>query len=494
MMLELPIKTKLTNLNKDSYLYVFLIGLFLSLIFQTRSTIPALYYPSSLVALAIICSVFFLPPRLLIYPLFLLIICMPDLTQTFEEIEELGVVSVASPWQFSFSILSPAFFVFGSLLVITIRLFSFPIAKSDRSILVFFFIVSTIVSFIFGFFQESFSRFVADAKIPMFFCIGLIIFGNYYKRYPSELLISCQVFILLAAGNYSVDIFKFFFLRSEGIEKVSYSSLSLDSAKGLITIFSFWAIAGLIKGKNIIVNIVLVLLTLYVLLAYQTRWLIITFVLGLLVIAFAVGFKNAMIVLTSIVLLFCITIPIIIKVAPEVWETAMFRLSFIGNLTSGSSLEDVEIVRAGSIYNSMNLLFERKAFLTGMGYGSWYTDNYFPMPNLTTAAFDEDALNMGKYYRVHDFLFNFLFKFGIIGTGIYISCYLKPIRRLWKLKKQILADSRYNFVFIAIIGLCPMVITYMWFTGKGLLFGALFVVISREWARVFKEKITTREA
>ncbi|WP_139367066.1 hypothetical protein [Sediminibacterium ginsengisoli] len=283
-------------------------------------------------------------------------------------------------------------------------------------------------------------------------------------------------------------------MRSEGIEKVSYSSLSLDSAKGLITIFSFWAIAGLIKGKNIIVNIVLVLLTLYVLLAYQTRWLIITFVLGLLVIAFAVGFKNAMIVLTSIVLLFCITIPIIIKVAPEVWETAMFRLSFIGNLTSGSSLEDVEIVRAGSIYNSMNLLFERKAFLTGMGYGSWYTDNYFPMPNLTTAAFDEDALNMGKYYRVHDFLFNFLFKFGIIGTGIYISCYLKPIRRLWKLKKQILADSRYNFVFIAIIGLCPMVITYMWFTGKGLLFGALFVVISREWARVFKEKITTREA
>jgi hypothetical protein len=259
----------------------------------------------------------------------------------------------------------------------------------------------------------------------------------------------------------------------------------LDSGKGLISIISFWSIASIAEGKRVLLHLAIVVLTLYVLLAYQTRWLVVTFILGIFFITIFLGFIRSTLLAIPVLLFLIISIPLMIQISPEVWRITLLRFSFIENISSGVSLEDIELARAGSIYNSLYTLNENKAFLTGMGYGSWFTDSFFPMPNLTISGFDEDSLNTGKYYRVHDFSFHFLFKFGIVGIFLYASCFFKPIINIWK-KRVYYRDNIFSRrISILFLGTFPMALTFMWFTGKGLMFCAFFIVLAYEWIKYF---------
>ena len=75
---------------------------------------------------------------------------------------------------------------------------------------------------------------------------------------------------------------------------------------------------------------------------------------------------------------------------PETIRIFLLRFSFFNDLSTIGT--ESEVVRVASIINSINLLWENNAFLTGMGYGSWYDDSYFPMLNLSNSAFDDDSL------------------------------------------------------------------------------------------------------
>jgi O-antigen ligase len=215
---------------------------------------------------------------------------------------------------------------------------------------------------------------------------------------------------------------------------------------------------------------------------------VVTFILGILFIAIFLGFLRSTLLAFPVIIFFVISIPLMIQIAPEVWRITLLRFSFIENISSGVSLEDIELARAGSIYNSINTLSENKSFLTGMGYGSWFSDAYFPMPNLTISGFDEDSLNTGKYYRVHDFSFHFLFKFGIIGIFLYADSFLKPIISIWKKRLHYRADIFSRRISILFLGTFPMALTFMWFTGKGLMFCAFFIVLAYEWIKYFDNK------
>jgi hypothetical protein len=322
----------------------------------------------------------------------------------------------------------------------------------------------------------------------MFFCTSLVLFTSYFNRFPETFLKVSAIFFAFCIGNFLIDIIKLFFGTNQVVASVGYSNLSLDSGKGLISIISFWAIASITEGKRVLLNLAIVVLTLYVLLAFQTRWLVVTFILGILFIAIFLGFLRSTLLAFPVILFFVISIPLMIQIAPEVWRITLLRFSFIENISSGVSLEDIELARAGSIYNSINTLSENKSFLTGMGYGSWFSDAYFPMPNLTISGFDEDSLNTGKYYRVHDFSFHFLFKFGIIGIFLYADSFLKPIISIWKKRLHYRADIFSRRISILFLGTFPMALTFMWFTGKGLMFCAFFIVLAYEWIKYFDNK------
>lgn len=458
-------------------------------LFRVEDSSGIIYWLCSFITLVILLSSIFLHSKNLIYPLFILILSMPDITQSYEEIDSFGYTTVASGWQFTIGPVTPAIIIFSFLFIILLRLFKVPKKNPYNSIFVFFIIVVPIISIWFGFLQNSIPRFISDAKVPIYFLTGLIIFSSYFKRFPDQLKFSCQVFLALAAGSFLFDLFKLFSPSYIALSSGAFTSLSYDSAKGLVTIFTFYSISKIIEKKNVALNLMIILISLYMVIAYQTRWLILTFAFGLILVFFLIGVRRIIFKSILMVLFLLITFPVLVQTNPEIFRIALLRFSFINDFADSLSLIDVEIVRAAAIVNSTSLLLENNALLTGMGYGSWYDDSYFPMLNLNNSAFDNESLMSGKYYRVHDFFFHFLFKFGIIGTYIYIYSFLKPARKLWSLRKHILKNPLGLKISVMFFGLLPLVITYMYWTGKGLLFSALFIILSHEWVKHFKKQL-----
>ena len=473
------------RLSRASFVLLGVAGLLMSFLFRVTASLGIFYWLSATVALVIMVSVLFLPRKNLIYPLFILILSMPDVTQSYDEIELLGYITVASPWQFTLGPITPAFIVFFSLFVVLIRLFSLPKKNPYNLAILYFFVVVPIISVWFGFLQDSISRFISDAKVPIFFLSGLIIFSSYYRRFPRELMISCQVFLALAVGSFSYDFIKLVFFNT-GTLISSYSTLSFDSAKGLIAIFTFFAIAKIIQNKKVFFYLMIVFLSLYMVIAYQTRWLIVTFVIGLILVCALIGIKRALFGSIFLAVIISLCLPWIVQLNPEMFRIAMLRFGFISDFSDSLSIMDVEVVRAGAIVNSISLLWESHALLIGMGYGSWYDDSFFPMVDLSNSAFDNESLSTGKYYRVHDFLFHFLFKFGVIGSSIYIYAFVKPVSQFWKLRTYIRSNPLGLQIGVIFFGLLPLVVTYMYWTGKGLLFSSLYIILAYEWVKILK--------
>jgi hypothetical protein len=462
------------------------VGFFFSSIFRIDDTIPFLYFPVLLIALCIYVSILFLPKILLIYPLFILILVMPDLTQSSNELDVLGVIKSANLWQFSIGLFTPSTFISLMLLIILIRLYSKSTINIFNTSFIYFAFLMPLISIYFGFLQNSFSRFFSDFKIVIFFFLGINIFQSYYKRFSGELWKTTQTFIYLAIGNFLVDVIKYLFFSNNTTLSQSYYNLSMDSGKGIILIFFFYSLLNLQKRKNILFNFVIILSVILLLFLYQTRWLLVVLILGLLILVLFIGLIKYIKFGIVIIIFSIIIISFLNSINLESWEIMKLRFDFIENIGQGNNLTDLDFTRGGTIINSMSTVYEKKAILTGLSYGSWYTDAYFPMLNLTTAAFEEDSINKGQFFRVHDFLFHFIFKFGIIGLVIYTTIFFKPMFEVWKVKKHLLKKTFDQTILLTYLGILPMVLTFMYSTGKGLLFSALFIVSFQQWIDYFK--------
>jgi len=452
------------------------IGSFLSLIFRVNISTPILYYIVLIIALSVYFSVFILPKRLLIYPLLLIILTMPDLTQSADELDALGLIESANLWQFSVGYLTPAVLIFFMLFVVMIRLLPIPKPFPYKLILFYFVLITPLVSIYNGFLHNSPPRFISDFKIVTFFCVGLIIFHSYFNQFKEDLFKIIIGFFFLALGTFLLDFFKFIFISENQSVQQSYYNLSMDSAKGLITIFLFFSLINFTEGKKIFINLFIVLLVIVLLISYQTRWLIVTLLLGILLMLSFRGIIKLFKIVLIIAILVSFTFPILNQLNPEPWKIMMLRFGFIESLGSNSDITDVELARGSAIINSVSTIAANKAWFTGLGYGSWYSDIYFPMSNLTTAAFDEDSLKTGKYYRVHDFVFHFMFKFGLIGLFLYSGLFFGAVRDIWRRKSFLFIDQYGRKLLLIYIGIMPMTLTFMFTTGKGLLFSALYIV------------------
>lgn|GEM_PF-5685622 len=482
------------KLTKNQIILTGVLGFVLSLICSGDSTNWFFYYIGVFVGGLVLLSGCFLPTRLLIYPVFVLIICMLDLTQAAQEELEFGQILTASPWQFRIASIPPALLIFGSLLIICVRLFKPQKESLNPQFFIYFLVIATVVSLWFGYPQEDLTRFTSDAKVTVFFGIGLLIFGSYYERYPESIHASSQVFMALLAGHFVLDLI-YLFLGISTTMASGFKNVSVDSGKGLLALLIFWSLGNVLNRRQTMLSILIAITSFYLLLSYQTRWLIVSLAFGLLVvIPVLLGTKKVLKVYIPVLLLSLLSVPVLVQWLPDVWEAMRLRFSFVEKIAPGASMGDIDAVRVASIYNSTSLLMEQRALLTGMGYGSWYGGTFYPMPQLTVSDFDSESLNSGRYYRVHEFTFNFLFKFGIIGLYIYLALFIKPLRTMWKMRRHALEDETNRSVAIILIGSAPLIISNMWFTGKGMLVSALLVCVSHAWAQVFKKSMVASEA
>ena len=453
-------------------------------IFTIDATNGPLFYAARLVTGLVALSVVIVPLRLIYVPFAVMMFLMADLTQTSQQVADVGIVPTASIWQLAVGPVSPAILVLLCLLVALVRLSRVTTLRLHRLILVYFLVVAVLVSAFNGYPQESFPRFIADFKILLFFYFSIMFFGAYTRAFPEETLRVIQVFALFFVVSLLVQALISIGRGESSLADSGYLNTSLDSSKGLILAVTFFAVARLVRGRQVALWSAITVISLYVMISYQTRWLVITFLLGLLLTLQLLPMRKRLKVVAWGIPVVSIAAIALIAFESEALRIMLLRFSFLENVGAATSIVDIELARGSAIINSMNHLWERGSVLWGMGYGSWYSDDFFPMADLGISAFDEESLQSGKFYRVHDFFFHFLFKFGVAGLLFYVWVFVQPLRQLWKARRSILRRQGGYELLTVVFGIAPTIVTYMWFTGKGGILSGFYVALCTFFAGV----------
>lgn len=461
--------------EKINIFFIFFIAILLSISFDFDQNNTFFYFFGLFVSGICFITVFFIPRKHILLPLLVFLILAKDTTQGSEEIEKVGVILSATPWQQKIFNFSPAS-IFGFWLIfVFLRLFDFKFKFTITFL--YLFIFSVLVSFWFGYPQENLGKFFTDLKVPFFFFLGVSIFENFFKRFPNQLYKIAFITLIFIAARTVVDAF--YLIANVGDKLNTSNYLSFDSTKGIILILIFYIIERIISGKNIFLNIIFLALTFTVLIAYQTKWLILMFFVGLLFFFILIDNRNKLKLFLFIAFFSVLILPILFYSFPVVFELIYFRFLNLLSLDSSSEINDIDLIRTGSIINSLGFLYEKNSILTGLGYGSWFNDQYFPMVNVNSSSFDEDSILSGKYYRVHDYFFYFLMKFGLIGLYLFTRLFFLYIYKLNKIRKQYFFDSSFQTILIIIACSSIGLLTSFFWTGKGLLLIALFVIVSK---------------
>jgi hypothetical protein len=443
-------------------------------------------------AFATLLATLIAPERYVIYPIFVMVVNMLDHTTTTEVAMYGGAALRASLWQLTAFDLSPAMIVFAVLALRALVTLRSVRTSEIKWFTLYFFVVMPVISVAYGFLQhERPMRIFGDAKVPLFFTVGYLIFSSYYQRYPRQLLPSCKTLTAMVAGHFALDYG--YLLTNRFVDDTSgFGNVSLDSGKGFVCILIFAAIGKILKGKHIGISLAIVLVSLHLLVSYQTRWLLVTMAAGAVLTVLFVGFRAVPGVLAIVVFLM-VSVPIVAELSPTAWEVMKlrFRVSEGTVDLSVAGLESMDACRVASIYNAVGALIEKYAMLSGLGYGSWYGEGFYQFPQLTLHAFDAESISSGRFYRVHDFAFHFLFKFGLIGIGLYVGMFFRPVLSLWRIRHLVLTQEKISILLVVLTGVTPMIVSAMFWTGKGLLASALLVAVSRSLLLNVREGIGT---
>ena len=139
-------------------------------------------------------------------------------------------------------------------------------------------------------------------------------------------------------------------------------------------------------------------------------------------------------------------------------------------------LASLDPSRFFSILNAISSLNESNGWLFGMGAGSYFIDSPYSLSHLTTSAYDQASVDIGRYYRLHDFFSHFIFKFGIVGT----ACYLYFIVSYLKLRSAQISEYQDIKIFMyCLLCMLPTLVTFPYYSSKGVLLIALFFTVFR---------------
>lgn len=219
------------------------------------------------------------------------------------------------------------------------------------------------------------------------------------------------------------------FLRPKlGFSTADY--LSYISTKSFVVLPSFYY---LIKGKSKIA-IPLILLTIFVLVAYGTRMIILTYVLGLILYFITIGILKFRLFVFALIIfygIFYISNVLNIDFAGFKATGVFVQLFQDGNL--GEKFLLIDPVR----YYETKLFFERSLFeiCFGNGFGSGLIDvkNELNFVKVTDTAFSLQELNQGKFYNLHDTWIDLGLRFGFVSI---ISIYILIFRWMFFLQNM----------------------------------------------------------
>lgn len=460
----------------------FALCIVLSVFLDATSATPLLYASGRLLTVALIALVFVLPANQGIYPLVFLLLASPDLTQSDVDVAARGDLASATIWQLGVGPLRGATLVTAILAAYTLRLRRAHLQRIDWIFILYFGAVVFAVSVAYGFLPGDWSVIITDVRFPAFFLLGIVLFEWYRATFPTETDRLVKVLAVIVFSRFVLDL-AYLALNVERTVISDVNRVSVDSTKGLVVLPAFFGLYLLLATKARLKGAALFIAFSVLLIAYQTRFLVLMYLLGILVMLWlARRVAGAWMLLVIPIALATLLLGLSVAF-PSVMATAMSRLRPVFLLGTQGQFDVVDYVRYRSVVNAVGTLYEARAFLTGLGYGSWFTDAHAPFGLLEEASLNIDMIRSGQFVRIHDFFFHVLFKFGLIGVVLYSAQFLIPAFRAWKVREMLLSPMKKAVVYSVCAGL-PAIITTCYWASKGVLASAAAVAVLRICANI----------
>ncbi len=186
--------------------------------------------------------------------------------------------------------------------------------------------------------------------------------------------------------------------------------MNYDSSKSLIVLVSFYFIAK----KKPLLAVMAFILTIFVLISYGTRMILLTYIAAIAIFLIMHNFRS-LFKMVAIALL--LILPALVFISKNETQMKSYKaVAFLTQIESGQSLTDVFKSMDRVRYEETKLFFSRDLypliFGSGLGSGLHDQENVFGFVSIYQTAFSEKELASGYFYNLHDTWIDIGLRFG----------------------------------------------------------------------------------
>ena len=478
------------DLSFQSVLWFFLAGAFLVAVSDVPNDWGALFYLARGFLILLLFAAFVIPrPQALILLLMLALAGQDIVSSGYGEYANPGYAT-ASVWQIGFGPVHAGYIIFGCMLWQLLRIKKITVQPFVLRALIWFSTVPIFAAVIYGSFLTENARIeaVVDMRFALMLMVSIILFLSFLKKYPQYFNTLLVAFIGVLLARHLMDLM--YVIVNIGPEIAQDMSRgSEDSAKGAVVILVYLGMALILAKRHMLIGGAMVISSVVLLVAYGTRNLWITFMLGILVLISFLGLRKgvkfiligAILTLAGVWMLFIVnptTAEMIYarsKTLSEGRPVDKFAVAVESNIISR-----IDQVRYAQIFNVIDSLNRRYAWLWGTGYGGYYEDDAIPFPSDLQTAFAEYSFQTGKYYRTHQFTTQMFLKYGLLGWLCIISIWFIPGIVLFKMyrKREMFAKNQpviLHCVMLCLAAFLPTGMFQTFWSSKGLLINGMII-------------------
>lgn len=484
----------------------FAYGLVLAIISDVPITWGVYFYLARLALAGLLLSTIFMPLRHGLLLLLILSIVGQDIVSSGILIadDDFGYAT-ASIWQLKWGFINPSWIIFTCLFVQLLRIGKLTNPPLLKRAIFWFATVPVFTGIIYGILYGGFSRSfitytgieaVTDIKFSVMLIASTILFLSIFKKSPSFLIQALAAFVGVLLARHLLDLFYVVMNIGPAIAE-GVTRGSEDSAKGAVAFLALWGIIMIWRQKRLLLGMAVTIPSVLLIVAYGTRNLWITFVLGFVVLLLILGIRRSFSVILIAATLTFASIWTLSKVNPDTLYVVGLRFVDIGQgrpidkfamLVEDNIISRVDQVRYAEIINVMDSIRKRYAYLWGVGYGGYYDDTVLPYPVNLKSSYPKYSLESGRFYRAHEYIFQMILKFGLVGLVLISTLWVIPGYIMYKIfrRENMFAPGQplmLHGLMLGLVAFLPTAIFQMTWSGKGLFLNGLVIATCIEFAR-----------
>jgi hypothetical protein len=461
-------------------LLFFTLGLAIAGLSGISETAGPLYAVASRSLFLLLIASLLMPLRWGVPLFFILILVGTDLAQTASEVEIYGRVEVASIWRLKIGPIRPSWLIFGSCLIQIIKTLRPVLDSRVKRAIAWFATVPFITGYIYGAHGavNAASETIGDVRYALMLIAGIVLFHSFLRKHPSSISVVIAALVGGLLGRHLCDVIYWFI--GYGPQLGGVSRASVDSTKSTVVLVLLLAIYLVVGRKRLLLGAIIGLGSALLVVVYGTRLIWVSSVLCCVLFLYMFGARKAIILVPLVAILAFGSLKLIKSIRGEAVGVAAEKAEAFERAVGGEEgnfVQRLDPMRYSEILNSVNTNLRRFAILWGSGYGSYYRDDVVRFPRKLISAHSEYAAWTGQFHFVHNFLFQMLFKYGIIGAFIVWSLWLGPARVCYRTAFDREDPSMFNGVLGCLLAFIPAAVIHLYWTGKAVFLNGFLIAV-----------------